>query len=218
MGFRGPFYIVSPLILWGRVFTERYCHNSQILFLEAWLEVLGYGNVTADDIEAWRREHMSILLTRLIPLTYGIPLTFRRSVIANNDYQPNFRILDIPSVDKLVTDSSRTYTGTATCESTYRVQRPAVPYGNQTEASALHFEDGFKLLVTWLKVGIWHPRRMDKLLPMMGALLLFPSLVVLRLIIQSTNGGSFPITITRRVKLIILVVPIMGAILGSTLR
>ncbi|KAJ5522635.1 hypothetical protein N7513_013208 [Penicillium frequentans] len=99
----------------GRVFTERYCHNSQILFLEAWLEVLGYGNVTADDIEAWRREHI---------------------------------ILDIPSVDKLVTDSSRTYTGTATCESTYRVQRPAVPYGNQTEASALHFEDGFKLLVT----------------------------------------------------------------------
>ena len=56
-------------------------------------------------------------------------------------------------MDKPTTDSSGSYTGTATCESTYPVERPVVPYGNQTESSALYFEDGYKEVVGYLTEG-----------------------------------------------------------------
>lgn len=156
IGFRVPFYIVSPWTRGGRVFTERSDHNSQILFLEAWLETLGYGNVTADYMEPWRWEHMSNLVNAFDFSNLWdslLRLTLARSFIAYIYYQPNFTVPVIPSVDDPVTDSSGSYTGTATCESTYQVQRPAIPYGNQIEAFALYFEDGYKEVVGYLTEG-----------------------------------------------------------------
>ncbi|KAJ5915038.1 hypothetical protein N7504_003921, partial [Penicillium tannophilum] len=147
---------VSPWTRGGRVFTERSDHNSQILFLEAWLETLGYGNVTADYMEPWRWEHMSNLVNAFDFSNLWdslLRLTLARSFIAYIYYQPNFTVPVIPSVDDPVTDSSGSYTGTATCESTYQVQRPAIPYGNQIEASALYFEDGYKEVVGYLTEG-----------------------------------------------------------------
>lgn len=41
-GFRLPFYIISPWTRGGHVFTEHADHNSQILFVEQWLEALGH--------------------------------------------------------------------------------------------------------------------------------------------------------------------------------
>ncbi|KAJ5994671.1 hypothetical protein N7451_010395 [Penicillium sp. IBT 35674x] len=134
-GFRVPFYTVSPWTRGGRISTERSDHNSQILSLEAWLEALGYGDVMADDMEPWRREHMPNL---------GNVFDFSN---------PNFTIPVIPSVDDPATDLSGSFAGTATCESTYQVQRPVIPYGNRTEASALYFEDGFKEIVCYLTKG-----------------------------------------------------------------
>lgn len=44
------------------MFTEMADHNSQIIFVEQWLEALGYSGVTTDQMPAWRRAHMSTLL------------------------------------------------------------------------------------------------------------------------------------------------------------
>lgn len=64
-GVRLPFYIVSPWTRGNRVFTERADHNSQILFVEQWLEARGYKNVTTDQMVLWRRQHMSNLVNAL---------------------------------------------------------------------------------------------------------------------------------------------------------
>ncbi|KAJ5784184.1 phosphoesterase family-domain-containing protein [Penicillium pulvis] len=127
--YTGP---VSPWTRGGRGFTDRSDHNSQILFLEAWLEALGYDNVTTDDMEPWHREHMSNLVN-----------AFEFS-------NPNFTISDILSMDNPVTDSSGSYTGTATCESTCQVQRCLLRQPNRsfrligylTECRYLTFEKG----------------------------------------------------------------------------
>mgnify|MGYP002380798775 CR=1 FL=1 len=64
-GVRVPFYMVSPWTRGNRVFTERADHNSQILFVEEWLEARGYQNVKTDQMVPWRREHMSNLVNAL---------------------------------------------------------------------------------------------------------------------------------------------------------
>ena len=61
-GFRLPFYIISPWTRGGHVFTERADHNSQILFVEQWLEAIGKQNVQSKEMPLWRRQHMSNLM------------------------------------------------------------------------------------------------------------------------------------------------------------
>ncbi|KAJ5914606.1 Phospholipase C [Penicillium tannophilum] len=134
-GFRVPFYIISPWTRGGRVFTERADHNSQILFLEEWLTAKGYNNVTTEYMEPWRRQHMSNLVN------------------AFDFSNPNYTLPDIPDIDAPAQDSDGTYVSTGTCESTYEVLRPTVPYGEQTETSSLYFEDGYKEVVGYLTEG-----------------------------------------------------------------
>jgi phospholipase C len=57
--------MVSPWTRGGRVFTERADHNSQILFLEEWLEARGHKEIRTDQMVRWRREHMSNLVNAL---------------------------------------------------------------------------------------------------------------------------------------------------------
>lgn len=65
LGFRVPFYMISPWTRGNRVFTERADHNSQILFVEEWLAARGYSNIKTDEMVAWRRSHMSNLVNAL---------------------------------------------------------------------------------------------------------------------------------------------------------
>lgn len=57
--------MVSPWTRGNRIFTERADHNSQILFLEAWLTARGYKNIRTDEMVPWRRKHMSNLVSAL---------------------------------------------------------------------------------------------------------------------------------------------------------
>lgn len=65
IGFRVPFYMISPWTRGNRVFTERADHNSQILLIEQWLAARGYENIQTDEMVHWRREHMSNLVSAL---------------------------------------------------------------------------------------------------------------------------------------------------------
>lgn len=62
LGYRVPFTIISPWTRGGNVFTEHADHNSQIMFVETWLEALGYKGVITDQMPSWRRAHMSNLV------------------------------------------------------------------------------------------------------------------------------------------------------------
>ena len=68
--------MVSPWTRGGRVFTERADHNSQILFLEQWLEARGYKGIFTDQMVSWRRSHMSNLVNALDLANVSIPLLF----------------------------------------------------------------------------------------------------------------------------------------------
>jgi phospholipase C len=57
-GFRVPAWIVSPWTRGGRVFSERCDHNSQIMFIEKWLEAKGYSDYELAGMGPWRRQHM----------------------------------------------------------------------------------------------------------------------------------------------------------------
>lgn len=65
LGFRVPFYMISPWTRGNRVFTERADHNSQILFVEQWLTARGYKGIQTDQMVPWRRAHMSNLVNAL---------------------------------------------------------------------------------------------------------------------------------------------------------
>ncbi|KAL2846360.1 phosphoesterase family-domain-containing protein [Aspergillus pseudoustus] len=132
-GFRVPFYIVSPWTRGGRVFTERADHNSQILFLEEWLEARGYEDVRTPEMVPWRREHMSSLVNAL---------DFSRT---------DTSLPDIPDAEAPLMSGGK-YIGTATCEATYPVQRPLVPYEEQ-QSETLHVEQGFKEVIGDLTEG-----------------------------------------------------------------
>lgn len=60
-GPRVPMTIISPWTTGGNVFVESADHNSQILFLESWLNSKGI-NVTIQKMPDWRRQYMSNLV------------------------------------------------------------------------------------------------------------------------------------------------------------
>ena len=134
-GYRLPFYIISPWTRGGNVFTERADHNSQIMFVEKWLTAKGHGNVLTDQIPAWRRSHMSDLTAAFDFSTSNISL-------------PSIPIARMPHQDK-----NGVWDGSSYCEAQYAVQRPPVPYGNQTEEKSLISERGFKSVRGYLTEG-----------------------------------------------------------------
>jgi len=66
---------------------------------------------------------------------------------------PDYSLPSIPEADTPAVDSSGNYVGWSRCESTYRTQRPTVPYGQQTPQNALYSEDGFKTVRGGLTEG-----------------------------------------------------------------
>ncbi|RMD42635.1 hypothetical protein DV735_g2485, partial [Chaetothyriales sp. CBS 134920] len=133
-GFRVPFYIISPWTRGGNVFTERSDHVSQILFIEKWLAAKGI-DVVSDEIPAWRRAHMSDLTA------------------AFDFSSPDTSVPPIPEAPFPHQNSKGVWDGSAYCESLYAVQRPPVPYGNQTEETSLVAEKGFKSVRGYLTEG-----------------------------------------------------------------
>ncbi|KAF9890279.1 hypothetical protein FE257_006193 [Aspergillus nanangensis] len=133
-GFRVPFYMISPWTRGGRVFTERADHNSQILFVEQWLEARGYKNVTTPEMVPWRREHMSNLVNAL-----------------DLDH-PDTSLPDIPDAEEPEMALGG-YVGASNCEAAHLQPRPDVPYGQQNETDALFFEEGYKEVIGYLTEG-----------------------------------------------------------------
>jgi phospholipase C len=136
-GFRVPFTIISPWTRGGYVFTEHADHNSQIMFIETWLEALGYTGVQTTEMPAWRRAHMSNL------------------VGAFDFDHPDFSIPSIPDVPTPSTDSSGNYDAAANCQALYGFPKPPIPYGPANEAinpSTLS-EEGFKIVRGYLTEG-----------------------------------------------------------------
>ncbi|KIW76133.1 hypothetical protein Z517_10878 [Fonsecaea pedrosoi CBS 271.37] len=134
-GFRLPFYIISPWTRGGNVFTEKCDHNSQIMFVEKWLAAKGFDNVVTDQMPTWRRAHMSDLTA------------------AFDFSRPDTSIPTIPLAKEPHKDSKGVWDGSAFCESQYAVQRPPVPYGNQSEETSLVSEKGFKSVRGYLTEG-----------------------------------------------------------------
>ncbi|KAE8213521.1 hypothetical protein CF327_g2990 [Tilletia walkeri] len=125
-GFRLPFTVISPYTRGGIVFSEPSSHESQILFLEKWSAAIGRPWQTAE-MSDWRRAHMSDL-TRI--------LDFGRMDVS---------VPSLPVIRKASQDLSGNYNGAAVCMQKYGSVQPAIPYGNQTEATALATETGFKI-------------------------------------------------------------------------
>ncbi|KAJ6160509.1 phosphoesterase family-domain-containing protein [Penicillium chermesinum] len=131
-----PSTLFLPWTRGGRVFTERADHNSQILFVEQWLQARGYKNIQTDQMVPWRRAHMSNLINAL-----------------DLDH-PNLDIPIIPEAETPVTNDNGDYVGSAQCQAKYPTQRPTVPYGQQDNSTnTLFFEDGFKEVVGYLTEG-----------------------------------------------------------------
>jgi phospholipase C len=124
-GFRLPFYIISPWTRGGNVYVEHADHSSQIKFIEQVYAAKGKDIVTSQ-IPAWRRANMADL-TKAFDFEH-----------------PDYSIPSMPNASYPSTDEKGNWNGYAVCESTYRVRRPPVPYGKQSEATSLVTEDGFK--------------------------------------------------------------------------
>ncbi|KAH8816010.1 non-hemolytic phospholipase C precursor [Xylogone sp. PMI_703] len=133
-GFRLPFYIISPWTRGGHVFTEHADHNSQIMFVEEWLSELGY-NVTTDQMNDWRREHMSNLLN------------------AFDFDHPDYSVPTLPYAPDPLTDSNGNLLGPGPCQAQYPNQNPPIPYGDQTEEDSLVSENGYKAVRGYLTEG-----------------------------------------------------------------
>lgn len=124
-GFRLPFYIVSPWTRNGGVFTEHADHSSQIMFVEEWLAAKGK-NVTTNQMNPWRREHMSSLVNAF-------------------DFEnPDYSLPTIPYAPPPHKNALGIYDGAANCESLYPTTSPTVPYDSQTSNVASLSEQGFK--------------------------------------------------------------------------
>ncbi|KZT35416.1 non-hemolytic phospholipase C precursor [Sistotremastrum suecicum HHB10207 ss-3] len=125
-GYRLPFYVISPFTRGGHVFVEHSDHSSQIMFMEEWLAAKGM-NVKTDQLNGWRRDHMSNLL-KMFDFNH-----------------PDFSIPHIPAATPPAQNSAGQFTGTATCVAKFPNPQPAVPFGKQTLADSLTIEDGFKV-------------------------------------------------------------------------
>jgi phospholipase C len=135
-GFRLPFYIISPWTRGGHVFTERADHNSQIMFVEKWLEAKNFSNVVTSQMAPWRRAHMS-------------DLTAAFDFSSANASVPSIPVAPVPHKDA----KTGVWDGSSHCEAEYAVQRPPVPYASQTEAKSLLSEPGFKAVRGYLTEG-----------------------------------------------------------------
>ncbi|KUJ20808.1 PLC-E protein [Mollisia scopiformis] len=153
-GFRLPFYIISPWTRGGHVFTEHADHNSQIMFLEQWLEALGYDNVQSKELPPWRRQHMSNLVNAFDfnNPKYSIP-HIHSTIAPLTDPSES-----VPS-DGIIGALSGDYIGAAKCQADYPTAQPPVPSlvdngfkqvrGSLTEGRYLTFEiNGYALTNT----------------------------------------------------------------------
>ena len=140
-GFRMPFYIISPWTRGGHVFTEHADHNSQTMFVETWLEALGYKNVRTPNITPWRRAHMSNLVNAFDfnKPDYSLPTVAQAPAPLRDTSEP-------PPTDGELGALSGNYIGAAKCQATYPTQNPPVPYGpeNANADMSLQTEEGFK--------------------------------------------------------------------------
>ncbi|KAK5689583.1 hypothetical protein LTR97_012756 [Elasticomyces elasticus] len=140
-GFRIPLFIVSPWTRGGHVFTEHADHGSQILFVEEWLQALGYDNVQSKELPPWRREHMSNLVNAFDfdHPDYSLPSMFHASAPLRDLSQPE-------PTDGQLGALGGNYIGAARCQATYPDSQPPVPYGtNNANANiAAQTEQGFK--------------------------------------------------------------------------
>ncbi|KAG9599859.1 phosphoesterase-domain-containing protein, partial [Aureobasidium melanogenum] len=98
LGFRLPFYIVSPWTRGGNVYTENADHVSQIKFVEKWLQAKGYNNVETSQVPAWRRQNMADLTN------------------AFDFNHPDYSIPVLPDISAPSVDGSGQYNGYSLCE------------------------------------------------------------------------------------------------------
>ncbi|TVY39251.1 Non-hemolytic phospholipase C [Lachnellula subtilissima] len=138
-GFRVPFYIVSPWTRGGNVFTEMADHNSQIIFVEQWLEALGYNGVATDQMPAWRRQHMSTLLN------------------AFDFDHPDYSIPNLVEAMTPSEDADGNWDAASICQGKYGEPppKPPAPFGPENENSdpSKLSEEGFKSLRGYLTEG-----------------------------------------------------------------
>ncbi|KAF8588655.1 PLC-E [Ramaria rubella] len=135
-GFRLPFYVISPWTRGGNVFTAPSDHSSQIMFMdvvptitfflkEKWLASKGK-NVVTDQLNSWRREHMSDLVQMF-------------------DFaHPDFSLPDLPVPPLPLMNSQGQFIGSSVCQAMFPNPQPPIPYGQQTRETSLSIEDGFK--------------------------------------------------------------------------
>ncbi|RFU31593.1 hypothetical protein B7463_g4716, partial [Scytalidium lignicola] len=138
-GFRVPFTIISPWTRGGHVFTEHTDHNSQIMFVEAWLEALGYEGVVTDQMSSWRRTHMSNLLN------------------AFDFDNPDYSIPVIPTATVPSEDADGNWDAADVCQGIFGTPppKPPPPYGPENanlDPSTLS-EEGFKHVRGYLTEG-----------------------------------------------------------------
>ncbi|KAK4552522.1 hypothetical protein LTR86_010366 [Recurvomyces mirabilis] len=140
-GFRIPFFMISPWTRGGHVFTEHADHGSQIMFVEQWLEALGYNNIQSKELPPWRREHMSNLVNAFDfdNPDYSLPNVAQAPTPLRDLSQPE-------PTDGLIGALSGNYIGAAKCQSTYSNSQPPVPYGpdNANANMSALTEEGFK--------------------------------------------------------------------------
>lgn len=128
-GFRVPFYVISPFTRGGHVFSEPSDHNSQLLFLEEWVQARYNISIKQETMNPWRRGKMSDLVNMF-------------------DFEnPDF------SVPKLTEPPSPRFKNgvcqsSFDCRNKWKSQKngPPVPYGKQTEKFSLYAENGYKKL------------------------------------------------------------------------
>jgi len=121
----------------GRVFTEHADHTSQIMFLETWLEALGYSGVQTTEIPEWRRAHMSNLVN------------------AFDFDHPDYSIPFLPEIPTPHTNSNGDWDSASLCEAEYGHYGPPIPYGPENEAldPSTLCEEGFKSVRGYLTEG-----------------------------------------------------------------
>lgn len=140
-GYRLPFFIVSPWTRGSYVFTEHADHTSQIMFVEKWLEALGYDNVQLENITPWRRAHMSNLVNAFDfdNPDYTIPTVAAAPSPLRNWNRP--KVTDGP-----IGGYPGNYMGSARCRAEHKDRRPPVPYGKENAGQDVSklTEEGFK--------------------------------------------------------------------------